>query len=118
MAMVHSPAIIFEMLDKLIQQTEFGNAKWERTDRAHEWAFQGTNALVKLTSVDSDGDFPIRLSIHDERGRQLNAWIVQYYSEPNEEEFDSRVRTLWALVSSANDRILSLIRDLDNMPPF
>jgi hypothetical protein len=116
--MSSDPNLIFDLLDKLIKQTELRNAHWRATDRPYEWVFQGTNARVRLTSVDRDGDLPVTISILDENSRPINAWNVQEFSDPEEEDFDDRVRHLWSLVSSADDKITSLIRDLDSMPPF
>lgn len=109
---------IFALLDMLIEQTRFGNVKWQPTDEPFEWRFRGTEASVVLSTVDKDGELPVRLSIRNKDGRRASSWVVSDLSTSEEAAFDTRVRELFRLVSTQEDPVASLIRDLDNMPPF
>ena len=109
---------VFTLLDKLIEQTGFGNVKWMPTENRGEWNFRGTEASVMLTSVDKDNQLPVVLSIYNKDGRRTSSWLVDFHSAPGEEEFDERVRQLFIAIRTAHDPVSSLIRDLENMPPF
>lgn len=110
---------IFTLLDKLIEQTRFGNATWIPTDSEYEYEFNGSAASVRITSIDSDGLYPIGIAILNQDGNRVRYWVVEGRSEnPSEEAFDNRARALWELVVSQTDPVSSLIRDLDAMPPF
>lgn len=110
--------VVFDLLDRLLDQTRLGNVSWVATQRNFEWRFNGSEASIVLSSVDEDGYPPLSLAILNKDGRQTSSWTVSIVSEPDEEEFDSRVRELFTIVSSSNNPMLSLIRDLDNLPPF
>lgn len=115
---VESGQAVFTLLDKLIEQTKFGNVQWVPGPEPYSWRFRGTEAAVILASVDKDGDLPVRLTIINKAGRRTNSWEVGFQSSPEEEAFDVRVRELFRMVLSQGDPVGSLIRDLDNMPPF
>lgn len=108
---------IFRLLDKLIEQTEFGNLEWT-SQSPFEWSWRGTEAAIVLRSVDGDGDYPVRISILDKHGAVASSWIVLHTSTPEERAFDNRVRRLWEIVSSGRSAIASLLKDLDDLPPF
>ena len=109
---------IFRLLDMVIDQTRMGNVKWETAEKPYEYRFRGTEAAITLTSIDRDGELPVRFSIFDKLGKIAGSWIVEFNGPSEESEFDTRVQLLWSLVISQEDPVASLIRDLENMPPF
>jgi hypothetical protein len=110
--------MIFRLLDALIEQTRLGNISWEPTE-SWKFVFQGSDARAVLSSVDRDGLYPVALSIESLSGTGVaNDWVVERHSKGSEEAFDKKVRRLWQLVTTQHDAIASLLRELENLPPF
>lgn len=109
---------VFEFLDRLIEQTRYGNVRWVPTSSPWEYQWSGTEASVFIKSMDEDGLLPVGIAITNADGIRVNSWVVNTESAPGEREFDRRVQELWSLVADEHDPVASLLRDLNNLPPF
>lgn len=108
----------FRLLDLLIEQTTYGNIVWEEIG---PWLYRysGSHSHVILDSRDDDGDFPLRIGFYLDGEETGEVYVTNENSEPSEIAWDSRVRQLWQLVApERRDPVLSLIEDLERLPPF
>jgi len=114
---VASATGIFRLLDELISQTKLRNITWE-PEGLWTFEYRGSDAKVVLASIDQDGELPLSIEISSLTSGVRNIWKVELVSGPSERAFDDKVRELWGLVSNQHDPIASLLRDLENLPPF
>lgn len=109
---------VFELFENLTLQTGYGNVRWERNG-PHQYEWTGPAGSVILKSVDNDGTLPVSVTIRDENGINLHYWVVAgNETTPQAIEFDNAVIELWAAVTSQNDVIGRMLRDLRDLPPF
>ncbi len=110
---------LIAMLRGLVTQTELGNVKWQERGGGGTYRWTGSTASVGLEAVDGDGMFPIRLSIYDANGRRVHSWVTEETTEDGGARmWDDLVRRLWDLVHNARDPVISILKDLDALPPF
>lgn len=110
-------AQLFSMIRSLITQTELGNVRWDEIE-PYVHRFVGSGSAAQIESVDRDGDFPLRFSVLNSDGSRFKSWITDFRtSGDGGRQWDDQVRKLWHLVSQ-KDPVVTLLEDLENLPPF
>jgi len=70
------PGETFELVQVLVDQTRRGLLEWVRGSSKTEFLMISNQAVVSILSVDGDGRHPIRFSIADTDGTEVETYVT------------------------------------------
>lgn len=117
---------LMRWLDLLIEQTEFGNVRWDEYVEDNGYQYSANDAVVWLDTRDGDGELPYVLATSMVDGKIIDRWVI-YGSGIDSDVPDAapewlaqRVRALWHAVRRqlSKDPVAQMLTVLEQMPPF